>query len=106
MAKWIDIGILSEFPDREKRVVRAEQESLVICHVDGDLQAVQNVCPHAGMPIGEGELIGCILTCPFHGYAYNVKTGKNVDFEDDIPLQRIPVKVESDRVLVDVEEAE
>ena len=45
-----------------------------------------------------------MLPCPFHGYAYDVETGKNVDFEEDIPLSRCPVRVtETGRIEVDVE---
>ena len=102
MAKWTDVGTAGDLAPGTKAIV-GEDQKLVLCHIDDAWYAVQNVCPHASMPIGEGELNGCVLTCPFHGYAYNVETGKNVDFDDDFPLRTYPVKVEADRLLVDVE---
>ena len=46
------------------------------------------------MPLGEGDLTGKVLTCPFHGYAYNIETGKNVDFPDtEQPVHTIPIRV-------------
>ena len=107
MAKWMDIGSRDNFPEGEHVTVDAGEHSVVICNVDGDLCAVANLCPHAGLPIGEGELRGSILMCPFHGYAFNVQTGKNVDFEDDMPLLKYPIQMtESGRIEVDVEACE
>lgn len=103
VAKWIAVADACELSADSMKVVDVEQNSLVLCHLDGKLHALHNVCPHAGLPIGLGELNGCVLTCPFHGYAYNVQTGKNVDFEEDVPLQKLPVRIEGDRVLVDLE---
>jgi nitrite reductase/ring-hydroxylating ferredoxin subunit len=58
------------------------------------------------MPLGEGELAGKIITCPFHGYAFDITTGRNVDFPDDAPATRLPVRREGDRIMVDLEPGE
>ena len=55
------------------------------------------------MPLGEGNVEGRIITCPFHGYTYDVQTGKNVDFAEDIPLSMRAVRVtENGRLEVEV----
>lgn len=111
MAKWIDIGSINDIPEGGKTIAHAGQHELVLCRPaagsvgggEGDIQAVVNICPHAGMPIGDGELQGCVLTCPYHGYAYHVATGRNIDYPDDPPLQRLPVRITDGRIEVDAE---
>jgi len=102
MAKWTDIGAAEEFGT--KKCITVEKVPLVVCQLEDDWHCVVNVCPHAGMPLGEGDLTGKVITCPFHGYAYNVESGKNVDYEDDIPLDAVDIRVtDAGRVEVDLE---
>ena len=104
MADWMDLGPADELADGQKRLHRAGTVDLVLCRVGEALCAVRNVCPHAGMPIGQGDLHGPILVCPFHGQAYDVRSGRNADFDDDILLETFPVRVtDAGRIEVQVE---
>ncbi len=49
--------------------------AIAICNVDGEYRAVRNSCPHAGGPLGEGELSGGLLRCPYHGWTFDVSDG-------------------------------
>ena len=91
MAKWVDIGKLEAFPEAEHRVVSAGPIECVVSNIEGQIYAAHNRCPHMAMPIGTGQLRGCVLTCPFHGFAYDIRTGRNVDF-DDTPLRTYPAR--------------
>lgn len=102
MSNWVELGKAQDFPAGEKKCVTAAAEPIVVCNVDGQLHAFANICPHAGMPIGDGDLAGKVVTCPYHGYAYDVSTGRNIDFEGDVPLRTYPVRMENGRVQVDV----
>ena len=106
MTKWIDAGPAREFSDSTKKCLNLEGVPTVVCQVKGTLHAVANACPHAGLPLGEGDLAGTILTCPFHGYTYNVASGVNVDMPDDEKLPCYEVKMEGSRVMVAVPEVE
>jgi len=106
MTKWIEVAEPADVPEGEKRCASAGQHDVIVCHIDGEWFAAENVCPHAGMPLGEGDLYGSNIVCPFHGYTYNLKTGKNVDWPDDVPLTTLPIRVEGDRVEVQVDAEE
>ena len=41
--------------------------AIAIANVDGEFHALSNACPHAGGPLGEGQLEGSLLRCPYHG---------------------------------------
>ena len=106
MAKWIDVGVESDFPAGSVTPVTAGDRSVVVCRTDDQLAAVADACPHAGLPLADGELRGCVLTCQYHGYTYNVLTGKNIDFpHEEPPVPTFPVRVsEAGRVEVQIEE--
>ena len=102
MANWIDIGAADQYPENTKDCIEIEGKPLVICNIAGQIAVIANVCPHAGLPLGEGELTGKVLTCPFHGYAYDVTTGRNLDFpNEEPPAPTFPVEIKADRILVD-----
>jgi len=99
MAHWIDIVKLADLPPGEKICAHG----VMVANVGGSLHAIENVCPHAGLPLGDGDLAGKVITCPYHGYAYRVDTGVNVDYADDTPVRTLPVRVENDTIQVDLE---
>ena len=48
-------------------------------NVDGGFYAINDVCGHRGGPLGEGELDGKTVICPWHGWRWDVTTGANVN---------------------------
>jgi nitrite reductase/ring-hydroxylating ferredoxin subunit len=107
MAKWTTIGTVADFPPGEPVCTSAENRSVVVFNVEGELFAVLNSCPHAGMPLDEGECRGTVLTCPFHGYAYDLKTGRNVDWPDqEPPATTFELRIEGEEVQVDLQAIE
>jgi len=49
---------------------------VALANVDGKFYAINDVCVHRGGPLGEGELHEKVVTCPWHGWQYDVTTGK------------------------------
>jgi nitrite reductase (NADH) small subunit len=90
---------VSEIPVGGAKVVVVLGHPVAVFHVAGGFYAVSNVCLHRGGPVGEGTLDGPVVTCPLHGWEYDVRTGKNVAN----PLARLKtyeVRVDGDDVLV------
>ncbi len=102
MSKWFDVTPQQDIPDGGKQCAVVDGRSIVLCKVDGALTAFENVCPHAGLPLGDGDLRGKIITCPFHGFAYNVATGRNVDYADDVPLTTFEVRQNNGNIEVQI----
>lgn len=50
-------------------------EEIVIANVDGEFYGLDGLCEHAAAPLGGGTLVGCQLTCPRHGWTYDVTDG-------------------------------
>ena len=49
--------------------------AIAVARIEGQHYAIANTCPHAGGPLGDGKLSGKEVTCPYHGWKYDVTTG-------------------------------
>jgi nitrite reductase (NADH) small subunit len=65
-----------EIPAGSIREFQVDGQTLAISNVGGKFYAINNTCLHRGGPLGQGELDGKIVTCPWHGWQYDVTTGK------------------------------
>ena len=70
-------------------------------HRDGVYYAIKNSCPHMGGELGEGLLQGDVVTCPWHGWRFNVKTGKNPE-ADVVGVRTFEVRVEGDEIFIGI----
>ena len=59
--------------------VTAEGKTLALFNVDGAYYAIDNACPHRGGPLSEGDLDGRVVTCPWHGWVWDVTSGANMN---------------------------
>ena len=76
---------------------------VLLCNVDGELYAVEDVCTHDGGALDGGELDGCRIMCPRHGALFDVTTGKALTLPAVVPLPTYPVRVDGDDVSIDVD---
>jgi nitrite reductase/ring-hydroxylating ferredoxin subunit len=93
---------LSEIPEGSGLCVRRGELEIGLYRVEGRVYAMENVCPHAGYALHEGELAGSDVICPGHGWAFSVVTGLAPGEVEEEPLRRYPVRIEVDEVWVDL----
>jgi len=85
----------------KSKVVTIDGHFIALFNVNGSLYALDNTCLHRGGPLGEGQLEGNVITCPWHGWQYDVKSGRSLVN----PLAKVksyPVRVDGDTVLVKI----
>lgn len=99
MADFFTVARADELPPGTVTAVRAGDEEIALAHVDGRFCAVQGRCLHLQGPLGEGRLEGSVLTCPWHGWQYDVCTGLN-EFDHAIRLETYEVRVQDGDVQV------
>ncbi len=99
MVTFVRVAKVSDIPPGQGRVVVVQGRPVALFNVGGSLYALSNVCLHRGGPIGEGELDGTVVTCPLHGWEYDVRTGSNT-INPAARLLTFPVRIEGDDVLV------
>ena len=80
-------------------VAEVNGKTLAVFNVDGTIHAIDNTCIHRGGPLGEGDVEGSIVTCPWHGWQYDVTTGACVA-NPAAKVERYEVQVEGTDVKV------
>jgi nitrite reductase/ring-hydroxylating ferredoxin subunit/DMSO/TMAO reductase YedYZ heme-binding membrane subunit len=73
---WIDVCAADEIPERRARVVSAGGERVAVFRHGGRISALSNVCQHQNGPLGEGEIVDGLVTCPWHGFQYRPECGR------------------------------
>ncbi len=101
MADFVKVASTSDIPAGEGRCFEVKDQQVAIFNVDGTFYALENVCPHQGGPLGEGELDVKTVTCPWHAWDFDVTTGENSEDPDE-RQETFEVKVDGDDVLVAV----
>lgn len=101
MPTRIVVARVSDVPPGECRPVEVGTMSLALCNVGGTIYALDNACPHAGGPLGEGFLDGECVECPWHGWRFDVRTGERLE-NPEIKVERFPVHVEGDTIQVEI----
>lgn len=99
---FVAVARLHEIPtDRGLRVV-VEGIGIGLYRVGETIYAMEDACPHAGYPLSEGELEGCIISCRAHGWPFDIRTGFDPDNADGFPIPCFAVEVEGDEVRIDL----
>lgn len=95
-------------PGTMKKITLAQQD-ILLANVEGTFYALNNKCPHMGGDLSMGKLDGTTVSCPRHGAAFDLKTGKNlVGAKVAFISMKVsdanayPVKVEGTDVFVDL----
>jgi nitrite reductase/ring-hydroxylating ferredoxin subunit len=101
MADFVRIASKMEIPAGEARLFEVNGRQIAVFNTRKGFHAIDNVCRHQGGPLAEGELDGNVVTCPWHGWTYDVTTGVSPD-DPDCSVDRFEVRVEGDDVLVAV----
>ena len=73
---------------------------IALFNLDGEFFAIDNRCPHRGGSLGDGEVNGSIVTCPWHGWEFDCRTGEAVE-NPEIRVMRYDVRREKDGVYIE-----
>src|ERR1700722_14567262 len=101
MSQWTRIAAARDCLPGTALELAAGERVIALFNVDGAFHALDGICPHQGGPLGEGDLAGCVVTCPWHGWQFDVRTGQN-QLSTRIVQPRFPVRVEDDAIWVDL----
>ena len=97
---FVKVASLASLPPGTVTEVTVGDASYAICNVQGELHALDGICPHAGGPLGQGNVQDNLVICPWHEWAYDCRTGEN-DYDTGVKLDRFQVKAEGDDILLD-----
>jgi nitrite reductase (NADH) small subunit len=71
----VKVAESDELADGKSKIVHVEGRSLALFRINNEYYAIANACLHRGGPLGEGEVSGHEVTCPWHGWKFNLVDG-------------------------------
>ncbi len=77
---------------------------LAVFHLETGIKAIDGICPHAGGPLAQGMVRGEVVTCPWHGWQFNVETGAH-QLNPRLCVPCFAVTVDGNDVYVDIADA-
>ena len=97
----VKVATRSELPAGAALLVEAAGKQIALFNAGGAFYAIDNTCKHRGGPLAEGDVDGTTVTCPWHGWEYDITTGANLD-DPSVKLGCYPVKLDGEDLLIDV----
>jgi nitrite reductase/ring-hydroxylating ferredoxin subunit len=101
MAEFVKVATVSEIAPGSTKAVEVTGKAIALFNVEGTIYATDNTCLHQGGPLGEGELMGEVVICPWHQWEYNVRTGEMVG-NASVKVVTYPVQIEGGDIKVAV----
>lgn len=98
---WIPVLNESELPPGTGTEIVTADRIIALFNVNGRIYALDGVCPHQGGPLGKGTLRECIVSCPWHGWEFDVRSGQSM-LSASICQPSIAVRVEAGTILVNL----
>jgi 3-phenylpropionate/trans-cinnamate dioxygenase ferredoxin subunit len=103
----IEVGKTTEVPEGEARRFVADAIEIAIANLgNGKFVAVDDICSHAEASLSEGEVDvdDETIECPRHGSMFDLNSGRPRSLPATVPILTFPVKVEDDKLLIELED--
>ncbi len=101
MPEWTPLAKVNDCPPGAGLELVVGERLVALFNVGGQFFALDGVCPHQGGPLGKGTLADCVVTCPWHGWQFDVRTGASL-LNARITQPRFAVRVEGDQILIEL----
>jgi len=101
----IRIASIRDIPQGTGRAYTVGRYEVAVFNVDGAFHAIENSCPHQGGPLADGWMEGPLVTCPWHGWCFDVRSGK-MTLGDFARVPRFELQVSGDDLYVSTEPEE
>ena len=99
MPNMVKIAQTSDLSPGTGKVVQADGKAIALFNVDGNFYAIDNTCPHRAGSLGQGALDGSAVTCPRHGWQFDVTTGDCLN-RRGTKIDRYAVQIDGEEVLL------
>ena len=99
---FVEIAKIDEIPDGKMKVIKIDNNNILVTNIAGKYYAIGAKCTHAGGDLSKGKMDGNIVICPRHGSKFDVITGKSVSgpAKQSVPIYQ--VKIQGKSILIDI----
>lgn len=100
--KLIEAGNIKEIKQGKMKRIIAGDKAILVCNVDGQFYAVDDMCTHEDASLYLGCMKGDLIQCSLHGAKFSVITGEAKEEPAEIPLQTYPVTIKKETIFVEI----
>jgi nitrite reductase/ring-hydroxylating ferredoxin subunit len=97
---FVAVAAVADVPPGTIKAVEVAGRSILLCHDDQRIYAVENRCSHAEMPLDCGRLRWGWISCPMHGARFDLATGEALKGPAVEPIDVFPVRIAGDTIEV------
>ncbi len=101
MGEFVKVAQKSEIPEDTGKLVEVDGKEIGLFKVKGKVYALYNACIHVGGPLADGGVHGKSVMCPWHGWEFDLATGK-CSFNESVKQPTFKVKEEGEDIYVEV----
>ena len=101
MTEFVKVAQRGDLSDGHGMLAVVKGTRVALFNCEGTIYAIRGTCPHMGGELWEGLLRDGIVSCPWHGWRFDVRTGKSPDAEL-VSVRTYAVKIEGDDIYVGV----
>jgi 3-phenylpropionate/trans-cinnamate dioxygenase ferredoxin subunit len=98
----VKVASTNDIPKSTMIGVESGGQKLLVANINGSYYSIGNICTHRGCMLSEGTLKGDNVQCPCHGSVFDVKSGALIKGPAKNPEKSFKVKVDGDKLLVDI----
>lgn len=98
---FVRVAKATDIAPGQIREVQVEGTAIAVANVEGQFHAINNTCLHRGGPLGQGSLQGNVVTCPWHGWTFDVTSGR-ITHNQPGGVACYPVELWGEDVYVDI----
>ncbi len=102
MSTLVEIARTDEIVPGKVKMAEVEGMKIALFNLEGSYWAIDDTCPHRGGPLSEGEVEREVVTCPWHGSEFNIRTGEVLIPPARAGVKSYKVQVEGSTIMIEV----
>lgn len=99
---FVAVAAVADVPPETVKVVTVAGRSILLCHSDGRIFAIENLCSHAQQPLECGRMRRGWIACPTHGARFDLETGEALGPPATLSIATFPVRIAGDSIEIAV----
>jgi nitrite reductase/ring-hydroxylating ferredoxin subunit len=103
MSEYIKVATTDEVLPGQAKLVEVNGTEIALFNLAGEVHAIDNNCTHVGGPLCEGEISGSEVICPWHGAAFDIRTGRAAGPPAIESLNRYNVRIADGNIEIEVD---
>ena len=93
MSEFVSVGRIGDFVSGQGKMVTVSGRHVALFRLGDEFYAIDNLCLHKAGPLCEGFIENDVVTCPWHGWSYEIRTGTLVQ-DPRVGVSKHVVRVE------------